>query len=106
MVPLVARPADERKVLIIDADVAAVAQSMEALRAAGMTTHAVADAESGLRTLAQLSPAVLVLDLEFPGKDGLWLLRRLRDEYMGTRPRVIVHARSAAVATRIGDLGV
>jgi diguanylate cyclase (GGDEF)-like protein len=97
---------DERKVLIVDADAASVAQSMEALRAAGLSPHAVPDAESGLRTLAQVSPAVLVLDLEFPGKDGTWLLRRLRDEYMGTRPRVIVQARAAAVATRIGDLGV
>jgi diguanylate cyclase (GGDEF)-like protein len=102
----VARATDERRVLIIDADVAAVATSMDALRAAGMVAHSVADAESGLRTLAQLSPVVLVLDLEFPGKDGTWLLRRLRDEYMGNRPRVIVATRPGAVVSSVSDLGV
>jgi diguanylate cyclase (GGDEF)-like protein len=102
----VARATDERKVLIVDADVAAVAKSMEALRAAGMVAHSVADAESGLRTLAQLSPAVVVLDLEFPGKDGTWLLRRLRDEYMGNRPRVIVATRPGAVVSSVSELGV
>src|SRR5262245_24712294 len=79
---------------------------MEALRAAGLSPHAVADADGGLRTLAQLSPHVLVLDLELPGKDGTWLLRRLRDEYMGTRPRVIVATRPGAVAAGVGELGV
>jgi diguanylate cyclase (GGDEF)-like protein len=99
-------PELERKVLVVDADAGMRLVAQKALGGAGMTVHGVADAEAGMRALASVEPHVLVLELEFPGKDGLWLLRRLRDEYMGMRPRVVVCARAEAIAGRISDLGV
>src|SRR5947208_3145380 len=70
-----------------------------------MEALVVADAETGLRTLAASEPDVLFLELELPKKDGLWLLRRLRDDFMGARPRVVIVTRPEAVKTRLFDLG-
>ncbi len=94
------RPASERRVLMIDPDLSASSVAIEALRSAGMEATAVAEAETGLRMLAATEPDVLVLELELRGKDGRWLLRRLRDDYMGARPRIILYTRPDAIGWR------
>ncbi len=95
-----------RGALIIDADPVAAGNAAEALAAVGYDTTCVSDAEMGLRALGAHEPEILLLDLELRGRDGRWLLRRLRDDFMGVRPRVILHTRSAAIAGGIADLGV
>jgi serine/threonine-protein kinase len=95
-----------RGALLIDADQSAAGVAAEALAAYGYETSVVADAEMGLRALGAHEPELLVLDLELRGRDGRWLLRRLRDDFMGVRPRVILHTRSAAIAGGIANLGV
>jgi serine/threonine-protein kinase len=101
-------PELERKVLIVDPDAPFRTQAWQGLTQAGMTAQGVGDAETGMRALASFEPHVLILELDYGGasKDGAWLLRRLRDEYMGLRPRVVVHTRSSAITGRISDLGV
>jgi uncharacterized protein (TIGR02265 family) len=96
--------------LLVDPDSGATRGISDALRITGLEATTVKDAEAGLSRLAALEPEVLLLELQFPtataGKDGIWLLRRLRDEYMGTRPRVVVTTRPEAIVGRVGDLGV
>ena len=99
------RPAPERRVLMIDPDLSAGSVAVEALRGSGMEATAVADAETGLRVLAASEPQVLVLDLELRGKDGRWFLRRLRDDFMGAMPRVILYTRAEALAGGVAALG-
>src|SRR5512134_2695076 len=99
------RPTSERRVLMIDPDLSAASVAVEALRSAGMEATAVADAETGLRMLAATEPHVLVLELELRGRDGRWLLRRLRDDFMGARPRIILHTRPEAMAGGVAELG-
>lgn len=36
------------------------------------------DARSGLATVVETSPDLVVTDLQMPGEDGLWLTRQLR----------------------------
>jgi diguanylate cyclase (GGDEF)-like protein len=101
----VRRASLDRRALMIDPDLGAASVAVEALRSGGMEATAVAEAEAGLRILAATEPQVLVLELELRGKDGRWLLRRLRDDYMGVRPRVVLHTRPEAMAGGVAELG-
>jgi diguanylate cyclase (GGDEF)-like protein len=93
-----------RRVLVVEPDRAVAAQVADAIRAAGMEPHVVHEAEAGLRTLAATEPQVLIVELDLPGRDGQWLLRRLRDDFMGARPRVVVTTRADGVS-RVANLG-
>ncbi len=95
-----------RRVLLVDPDAAQATRCVEAFRGAAMDATVAADAETGLRTLAASEPDVLMLELALPGKDGLWLLRRLRDDFMGARPRVVVMAAPGSLAAGIANLGI
>jgi diguanylate cyclase (GGDEF)-like protein len=86
----VRRAGSLRRVLLVEPDAALAARSVEAFRGAALDATLAADAETGLRTLAASEPDVLMLELTLPGRDGAWLLRRLRDDFMGARPRVVV----------------
>ncbi len=78
---------------------------VDGLRAAGLDVVSAATADEGLRAVAQAEPESLVVELELPGKDGRWLLRRLRDDFMGTRPRVYLLARPEAMLGDVPELG-
>jgi uncharacterized protein (TIGR02265 family) len=93
-------------VLLVDPDLPASSATVEALRAGGLDATHVGDAETGLRMLAATEPDALVLDLDLEGKDGRWLLRRLRDDFMGARPRIVLHSRPEAVRGGVAALGV
>jgi len=105
-----------QRVLVIDSDLAHATTTVEILRAHGADADWVADVTAGLRALASREPAVLLLALALAspavpgappqGDGGLWLLRRLRDDYMGRRPHVIVTERADRVDARLADFGV
>lgn len=61
-----------------------------------------------LSAVRRLRPDVLVLDLRMPGKDGLAVLRELRDEGLSTRVVVLTAANEADLfeAIRLGVEGV
>jgi len=79
--------------------------SADALRTAGLDVVAAANADDGLRAVAQAEPEALIIELELPGRDGRWLLRRMRDDFMGTRPRVYLLARPEAMLGDVPELG-
>jgi eukaryotic-like serine/threonine-protein kinase len=98
-------------VLLIDPDSAASVETVAALEAADIEATAVADAETGLRLLAAKEPDVLLLELalgdagDAKEKDGRWLLRRLRDDFMGARPRVVLYTDGKAMRGGITNFG-
>jgi diguanylate cyclase (GGDEF)-like protein len=94
-------------VVLVEPDEASRGQSIQLLAQAGLGAAGASSGDEGLRALASHNPKVLLTELEMPlsNKDGIWLLRRLRDEYMGPRPRVLVTT-WAGLATRLADLGV
>src|SRR5262245_30108790 len=69
----------------------------------GFQVFAAADGEEGLERLRASHPDVLVLDLMLPGKNGLEVLRELRDS-PATRdvPVMILSARSAEMDRLLG----
>src|SRR5262249_12134122 len=81
------------------------ALDIDGLRAAGLEVVTAAGADEALRAVAQAEPEALVVQLGLPGKDGRWLLRRLRDDFMGTRPRVYLYARPEAMLGDVPELG-
>ncbi|MBI4511944.1 MAG: diguanylate cyclase [Deltaproteobacteria bacterium] len=100
------RPAARRRLVLVDPDPRFGAAVSEALTAQGYDVCACTDAPEGLKKLATLAPDVLVVELEIPGHDGAWLLRKLRDDYMGRRPRVVVLGRAEAITSGLAGLGV
>jgi serine/threonine-protein kinase len=77
-----------------------------ALHGAGIEAVSVDGADEALAMFADFEPTVLLTELEMPGRDGLWLLRRLREECKALRPRIVVVMREEAVIGRLADLGV
>ena len=73
------------------------------LERAGFRVTAVADGEEGLRRLFASRPDLLVLDLMLPGRNGLEILREVRDE-PATRdlPIIVLTARSAEMDKLLG----
>lgn len=75
-----------------DADSRHLISSM--LEKAGWSVTAVADAESGLASLAQQEPALILLDLLLPGMDGFQFIETLnRNSSWRTIPIVVVTAK-------------
>ena len=100
-----ARPG--KRALVIDPDPVAGGRASDTLRAAGYETKLASDAESGMRLLASFEPEVIVVELEQNSERGcVWLLRRLRDEYMGARPRIALTTRHEAITAVLHELDV
>jgi len=65
------------------------------LRGAGYRVEAAADGDETLRKVAELRPALLVLDVMMPGPDGLQVCRQLRRR--SNVPIVLLTARSSDI---------
>jgi CheY-like chemotaxis protein len=90
---------DGVRVLVVD-DAALVLDAVtEVLRHVGATVTAVASAEAALRALQSELPDVLLSDISMPGKDGYWLIDRVRAlpaEGAGSTPAIAFTADSGA----------
>src|SRR4051812_20330102 len=95
-----------RRVLLVEPNGMYAAEASAHLRNSGHDVASVPDAESALRKLAAFEPDTLLLAAQLPGKDSSWFLRRLRDDYMGARPRVLLLADPSAVTPALADLGL
>lgn len=74
-----------RSILIVD-DEPAVREVMEiTLRRAGHTVFGVPDGEKAIRRMTMQPVDVVVTDLLMPNRDGLELIRELRQNYPRTR---------------------
>jgi DNA-binding NarL/FixJ family response regulator len=71
----------DRRVLIVDDDAGVRALVSEVLAAGGFTTREAGNADEALAAIREERPAVVVLDVEMPGRSGYELCRRLRAEF-------------------------
>jgi CheY-like chemotaxis protein len=66
------------RVLVVDDSTEILETVVEMLELHGAAVTAVATAEAALDVLQTSRPDVLLSDLEMPGKDGYWLIGRVR----------------------------
>jgi DNA-binding NtrC family response regulator len=77
--------AENRRILIID-DERTILLTLEALLGRhGYQVETAATASYGLRRLKEISPAVVLLDLQLPDAQGLEMLGQIREEHPGTQ---------------------
>ena len=68
------------RVLIVDDNAQNLKLARVILAAAGYEIRTAKDAEEALETLATFSPALILMDLQLPGMDGLELTRHLKGD--------------------------
>ena len=71
-------------VLVVDDEAAIRGLITRWLEAAGYRTQAAVNAEQALHSLDAAPPAVVVSDIEMPGRDGFWLADEVRRRYPNT----------------------
>jgi diguanylate cyclase (GGDEF)-like protein len=81
-----------RTVLLIEPDEVNATSCVDVFRAAGAECRVARDAEVAWRWFAEAPPDVVLTALATPRRDATWLLRRMRDEYLGSLPPVYAMA--------------
>jgi DNA-binding response OmpR family regulator len=90
------------RVLLVEDDLALREVTACHLAAAGYVVEAVGDGAAALAAAARTRPALVVLDLNLPGGDGLEVCRELRARFQPTPGVVMVTARGAEADVVIG----
>jgi DNA-binding NtrC family response regulator len=72
------------KVLVVDDEAAIRGLITRWLEAAGYHTQAAVNAEQAMADLTSAPPAVVVSDIEMPGRDGFWLADEIRRRFPDT----------------------
>ncbi|MFH0901514.1 MAG: diguanylate cyclase [Pseudomonadota bacterium] len=93
-----------QRVLVVEPDETAAARIDWALRTAGASSVVVADAETGWRAFAASPAQMVITALTTPRRDGAWLLRRIRDEYIGEAPRAYAVASQEELSQELREL--
>ncbi len=81
------------RALVIDADAEARSLTAQALRAADFEVHDVADGSSALAQLPRIRPALVVVDAELPGRDGVALCETIRHLPSGAGAAIVLTTR-------------
>ena len=68
-------------VLVVDDEVLMREVLVRWLRAAGYSTSDAYNATTALELIAASEPGVVLVDIEMPGRDGLWLVERIREQF-------------------------
>lgn len=69
---------DKEKLLIIDDEVEFASTLCERLRLRGIDTTDVHSGTEGLKTLAEVAPNIVILDLKMPDMNGIDVLARIK----------------------------
>src|SRR5689334_8943321 len=80
----------ERDIVIIDDDVRLATLLSLALKQRGYSVRASADIKSGIESLQDRIPRLLILDLNLPDGSGWCALNFLRDQPCGDKPVVVI----------------
>ncbi|GAB4446593.1 MAG: hypothetical protein Kow0031_29240 [Anaerolineae bacterium] len=83
-------PTPQYLALVIEDDPRQTEIFAQALRMAGFNTETIADGQSALRRLAEVTPALVLLDLQLPGASGETILTTIRADDRLTETRVIL----------------
>ncbi len=78
------------KTLVVEDDEAVASMLCYLLEEQGIGCVQTGNAEEAWRAVALEAPAAAVIDLRLPGKDGWWLLRKIRDEEASHRLPVVL----------------
>jgi diguanylate cyclase (GGDEF)-like protein len=74
--------------LVVEPDETCAADMEALLRGAGVTARRTADAEAAWKAFAAEPPDVVFTTLQTPRRDAAWLLRRMREDWLGALPPV------------------
>jgi DNA-binding response OmpR family regulator len=99
--------APKPKAVVVEDDLTVAGMVCYFLELQGITCFHAPTAESGWRTIVIETPAMAVIDQRLPGRDGSWLLERIReDDRFSHLPVVLISGyEDAAVATHAKELG-
>mgnify|MGYP001338387119 CR=1 FL=1 len=78
------------KVLVVEDEKPLLEALVEKLEGAGHETCVAKDGVDGITTALEEKPDVILLDLMMPRKDGLQMLKELREDAWGKEAKVIV----------------
>jgi two-component system KDP operon response regulator KdpE len=81
----------EPLLLVVDDDDAIRRAVVAELASSGLTVREAADGEEGLRIFGEIDPDLVLTDLAMPRRDGLSLIRALRE--LGTTPILVLSVR-------------
>jgi two-component system phosphate regulon response regulator OmpR len=70
-----------KKVLLVDDDGKLLKLVKEYLEGYAFRVHTLPDGSAVMKTIAEQAPDIVILDIMLPGKDGLELLKEIREEY-------------------------
>jgi len=70
-------------VVVVDDEQAVRTLTVRWLEAGGYAVRSASSAEAGLALIQDEKPAVLVCDVQMPGRDGLWLVHQVRRHFAG-----------------------
>jgi two-component system, OmpR family, alkaline phosphatase synthesis response regulator PhoP len=90
-----------KKILLIDDDPRLVEVLQIRLEAAGYGVHVAFNGQDGVATARNVLPALIVLDVNMPGMDGLEVCRTLREaDRLSLTPIIIMSAVTHQLARR------
>jgi DNA-binding response OmpR family regulator len=89
---------------VVEPDETCAADMESLLRGAGVTARRAADAEAGWKAFAAEPPDVVFTTLQTPRRDAAWLLRRMREDWLGALPPVYGLADHAELAPSTREL--
>jgi two-component system alkaline phosphatase synthesis response regulator PhoP len=98
---------DRQRILVVDNDIGTASYVCNHLERSGYTTLAAYDEKTALQNIRSERPDLLVIELTLPDRDGLEVIRAIRDDAcLRKLPIIILSARTSESDKQSGlDLG-